>query len=55
MYRVIGDGAGGVEDALASAECGGDTLLVEQVHPEEGQPFRRTFQGSQVRILRDII
>ena len=54
-YRVIRDGACGVEYAFASLESSDEALLVKQVHLEEGQSLRRPFQGSQVCILHHII
>jgi hypothetical protein len=49
MYRIVGDGRRGVEDAVAA---GPQNVVVEQVGVAQRQPLRRIGERPQVRVLQ---
>uniref|UniRef100_A0A0E0IJM2 Uncharacterized protein n=1 Tax=Oryza nivara TaxID=4536 RepID=A0A0E0IJM2_ORYNI len=53
-HRVIGDGRGRVEHAVAAVEGGADGVVVEEVGLAEDQPLVGAVQRLQVGVLRVI-
>lgn len=53
-HRVVGDGGGGVEDALAALHGAADGVVVQEVGLAEDQPLGRAVQRLEVRVLRVI-
>lgn len=50
-YGVVVHRRGGVDDAVAAAECGAEAGTVEQVHLQHGEALRRAVERPQVRVL----
>jgi len=53
-HRVVGDGGGGVEDALAALHGAADGIVVQEVGLAEDQPLGGAVQRLEVRVLRVI-
>lgn len=53
-YGVVGDGGGGVEDAVAAGDGAADGVVVEEVGLAEHQPLAGAVERLQVRVLRVI-
>ena len=54
-YGVVSDRGGGVEDALAASERGGEALHAQEIRAHQRQPLCCSFQRSEMCVFRVIV